>query len=67
MQVASSPIVVGDKSKAAPWYSTEARISPEAREMLQEYAGIPPEDVKDHVLTTVRTPIPPLCITTNAI
>ncbi|TQN67441.1 Methyltransferase ausD [Colletotrichum shisoi] len=52
MQVASSPIVVGDKSKAAPWYSIEARVSPEAREMLQEYAGIPPEDIIDHVLTT---------------
>ncbi|TKW50473.1 hypothetical protein CTA1_5541 [Colletotrichum tanaceti] len=52
MQVASSPIVLGDKSKAAPWYSIEARITPEAREMLQEYAGIPPEDVKDHILTT---------------
>ncbi|GKT63861.1 methyltransferase domain-containing protein [Colletotrichum tofieldiae] len=51
MQVASSPIVVGDKNKAAPWYSIEAQVSSEARKMLEEYAGVPPEEIKDHVRT----------------
>ncbi|KAK1519496.1 cytochrome P450 55A1 [Colletotrichum costaricense] len=43
-------IVVGDRSKAAPWYSVEAQISAEARKMLEEYAGIPPDEVRDHVV-----------------
>ncbi|KAK2008826.1 methyltransferase domain-containing protein [Colletotrichum eremochloae] len=51
MQVASNRFVMGDKSKAAPWYSAELKISPEARRMLEEYAGIPPDKVDDHVLT----------------
>lgn len=58
MQVANSQIVVGDRSKAAPWYSVEAQISPEARKMLEEYAGIPPDEVRDHVVAMVRRPLP---------
>ncbi|KAK1579592.1 methyltransferase domain-containing protein [Colletotrichum navitas] len=51
MQVAGNPIVMGDRNKAAPWYSPELKVSPEARRMLEEYAGIPPDKVDDHVLT----------------
>ncbi|KZL65222.1 methyltransferase domain-containing protein [Colletotrichum incanum] len=58
MQVENSPIVVGDKNKAAPWYSIEVQISSEARKMLEEYAGVLPEEVKDHVLTMDVFPYP---------
>ncbi|OHF02076.1 methyltransferase [Colletotrichum orchidophilum] len=51
MQVANSQIVMGDKSKAAPWYSNEVHISPEARKMLEEYANVPPDEVRDHIAT----------------
>ncbi|KAK1973757.1 methyltransferase [Colletotrichum cereale] len=51
MQVASSQILIGDRNKAAPWYTAEVNVSPAARQMLEEYAGIPPDEVEDHVLT----------------
>ncbi|KAK1991251.1 methyltransferase domain-containing protein [Colletotrichum falcatum] len=51
MQVASNQIVYGDRNKAAPWYTPQVKVSPAARQMLEEYAGIPPDEVDDHVLT----------------
>ncbi|EFQ30413.1 methyltransferase domain-containing protein [Colletotrichum graminicola] len=51
MQVADNPVVMGDRNKAAPWYSPELKVSLEARRMLEEYAGIPPDKVDDHVRT----------------
>lgn len=55
MQGSNSQIAVGDKSKAAPWYSKEVRLTPEARRMLEDYSKVPPEEVKDHVLRMVQT------------
>ncbi|KAK2031632.1 methyltransferase domain-containing protein [Colletotrichum zoysiae] len=51
MQVASDKIVMGDRNKAAPWYSPELKVNPTARRMLEEYAGIPPDKVDEHVST----------------
>ncbi|KAL0936799.1 methyltransferase domain-containing protein [Colletotrichum truncatum] len=53
MQAVDNNIVIGDKNKAAPWYmpTLEGEISTESRELLENYAHIAPEDVKEHVLT----------------
>ncbi|KAF9871354.1 methyltransferase domain-containing protein [Colletotrichum karsti] len=53
MQAVDNQIVFGDRNKAAPWYThtLEAEISPEARDLLENYAHIKPEDVNNHVLT----------------
>ncbi|MCJ1391923.1 hypothetical protein MMC18_004790 [Xylographa bjoerkii] len=42
---------VGDRNKDVPWYSEELEgVGPAAREVLEKYSKIPPEQVVPHVL-----------------
>ncbi|MCJ1398105.1 hypothetical protein MMC11_001302 [Xylographa trunciseda] len=50
-EAASTTHQVGDRSKDVPWYSAELEaVGPAARELLEEYSKIPPEEVVPHVL-----------------
>lgn len=45
---------VGTHSKDAPWYSKPlVNLTPPARELLENYSGIPAEDVEAHVMEVV--------------
>ncbi|KAF4775227.1 methyltransferase domain-containing protein [Colletotrichum scovillei] len=53
LSVGEQPLVLGDNDKSSPWYSTSIRIEVlrNAREILEEYARVPPETVETHILT----------------
>ncbi|KAF7562524.1 hypothetical protein G7046_g1594 [Stylonectria norvegica] len=46
---------LGIKDKDVSWFDTNPQIRPEARELLENYAGIPAQDVDEHVLSIVNT------------
>jgi hypothetical protein len=43
------------REKDVPWYSEsiDSKITPQARQLLEEYSHIPPAEVEDHVLSIV--------------
>jgi hypothetical protein len=43
------------RDKNVPWYDLKPRkLSPAARELLENYSKIPPAEVEDHVYKMVR-------------
>ncbi|KAH0421241.1 methyltransferase domain-containing protein [Colletotrichum camelliae] len=46
-------LVLGDSDKSPPWYATRIgnEVLENAREILETYARVPPEDVETHVMT----------------
>lgn len=49
--------VVISTSKDSPWYFHEIdTLTPEVRELLEKYSGIPPEKVEAHVKEVVSSP-----------
>jgi hypothetical protein len=48
---------VGSKDKTVGWFNkTAPELQPAARELLEKYAGIPEDQVVDHVLNIVSGP-----------
>ena len=46
---------LGSRSRDVAWYSKDISEIPEAaREVLEKYSKVPPEEVKDHVTKVVR-------------
>lgn len=44
----------GTRSKDVPWFSNKVlNLTEQARKLLEEYSGIPPEKVEAHVLEVV--------------
>lgn len=44
------------KAKEQEWYIDFDDVNPQAREILEKYSGIPPDDVVAHVKDIVRRP-----------
>jgi hypothetical protein len=44
---------LGTKDKSKPWYAKTLKLQPTARQVLEQYSGIPPEEVESHVLALV--------------
>lgn len=56
MNVDQQSLVLGDSDTSAPWYTTRIGIDvlENARDILEKYARVSPENVETHVLTLVR-------------
>lgn len=57
MQAVDNTILMGERNRQAPWYTPtmEKEISPETRDLLENYAHVAPEDIQEHIMTMVST------------
>ncbi|KAI8293224.1 Methyltransferase trt5 [Colletotrichum sp. SAR 10_98] len=53
MQAVDNTILMGERNRQAPWYTPtmEKEISPETRDLLENYAHVAPEDIQEHIMT----------------
>ena len=51
------PVPNGARSVSWPWYHHELsdELTPEAKEVLEHYSGIAPEDLESHIYRIVRS------------
>ena len=56
-QMLDRPAPEGARSVSWPWYHhvLTNELTPEARSVLEDYSGIPPEDVESHIYSIVST------------